>query len=77
MIIIGYPGIGKSTLAVQHLGYIDLESSNFKVDGIKIEGWQEIYCNILNDCKLSFIKWEDDEPWAVSDLLNLEVIDNE
>ena len=46
MIIIGYPGIGKSTLAVQHLGYIDLESSNFKVDGMKIEGWQKIYCNI-------------------------------
>ena len=28
---------------------------------------------ILNDCNFSFIKWEDDEPWAVSDLLKLEV----
>ena len=46
MIIIGYQGIGKSTLAGPHLGYIDIESSNFKVDGMKIEGWQKIYCNI-------------------------------
>ena len=46
MIIIGYQGIGKSSLSNPHLGYIDLESSNFKVDGIKIEGWQKIYCNI-------------------------------
>ena len=46
MIIIGYQGIGKSSLAGPHLGYIDLESSNFKVDGMKIEGWQKIYCNI-------------------------------
>lgn len=29
---------------------------------------------ILNDCNFSFIKWKDDEPWAVSDLLNLEVM---
>ena len=46
MIIIGYQGIGKSSLSNPYLGYIDLESSNFKVDGIKIEGWQKIYCNI-------------------------------
>lgn len=39
------------------------------------------YCYIIerifNDCDFSFIKWEDDEPWAVSDLLKLEVMDNE
>ena len=46
MIIIGYQGIGKSTLAGPHLGYVDLESSNFTVDGKKIEGWQKMYCNI-------------------------------
>ena len=32
---------------------------------------------VFKDCNFSFIKWEDEEPWAVSDLLNLEVMDNE
>ena len=32
---------------------------------------------VFKDCNFSFIKWEDDEPWAVSDLLKLEVMDNE
>ena len=30
---------------------------------------------ILNDCNFSFIKWEDEEPWKVSDLLKLEVME--
>lgn len=29
MIIIGYQGIGKSSVANKHIEYIDLESSNF------------------------------------------------
>lgn len=36
-----------------------------------------IIYRIFNDCDFSFIKWEDDEPWAVSDLLKLEVIGDE
>ena len=32
---------------------------------------------IFADCNFSFIKWEDEEPWKVSDLLKLEVMDNE
>lgn len=32
---------------------------------------------ILNDCKFSFITWQDNEPWAVSDLLKLEVMNND
>lgn len=43
MIIIGYPGIGKSTLAGRESGCIDLESSDFKQlfpDG----KWVEPYC---------------------------------
>lgn len=32
MIIIGYPGIGKSTIAAQDIRFIDLESSYFKND---------------------------------------------
>lgn len=33
MIIIGYQGIGKSSVAKEDYKYIDLESSNFWVDG--------------------------------------------
>lgn len=33
MIVIGYQGIGKSTLANKDLRFIDLESGNFWVDG--------------------------------------------
>ena len=47
MIIIGYPGIGKSTLAGKHK-CIDLESGNFWVDGTRNENWPIVYCNIAN-----------------------------
>ena len=46
MIIIGYQGIGKSSLSNPYLGYIDLESSNFFVDGNRDENWYKIYCSI-------------------------------
>ena len=45
MIVVGYQGIGKSTLAGQ-AGFIDLESGNFWVDGKRDENWYKIYCNI-------------------------------
>ena len=48
MIIIGYQGIGKSTLANKNIKYIDLESSNFFIDGKRQENWFIIYCNIAN-----------------------------
>ena len=38
MIIIGYQGIGKSTLA-GHNSVIDLESGNFWNDGKRIDDW--------------------------------------
>lgn len=47
LIIIGYPGIGKSSLAYSHSiysRYIDLESSVFKIDNEKCLGWHIIYC---------------------------------
>ena len=47
MIIIGYQGIGKSTLAGQN-GCIDLESGNFWVDGKRAEDWYIPYCKIAN-----------------------------
>lgn len=48
MIIIGYPGIGKSTLAGKD-NCIDLESSNFIVNGDKIKNWDDIYVNVAKD----------------------------
>lgn len=47
MIIIGYQGIGKSTLAGINR-FIDLESGNFWVDGKREDNWYKIYCNIAN-----------------------------
>jgi len=46
MIIIGYQGIGKSTLANKNNGYIDLESGNFWYNGIRPSDWYIYYCNI-------------------------------
>jgi ABC-type oligopeptide transport system ATPase subunit len=46
MIIIGYQGIGKSTLSQSNIRYIDLESGNFFIDGYRAINWYEIYCNI-------------------------------
>ena len=46
MIIIGYQGIGKSTLANKNNKYIDLESGNFWHNGIRPENWDIYYCNI-------------------------------
>jgi hypothetical protein len=45
MVIIGYQGIGKTTVAGKNM-CIDLESGNFWVKGKRIEGWEKIYCNI-------------------------------
>lgn len=47
MIIIGYQGIGKSTLAGKS-GCIDLESGNFWVDGKRADDWYIPYCKIAN-----------------------------
>ena len=45
MIVIGYQGIGKSSLAGKN-NCIDLESGNFWVDGKRSDDWYKIYCNI-------------------------------
>lgn len=49
MIIIGYPGIGKSTLARKKSNCIDLESSNFAVNGEKVKNWDDVYVNVAKD----------------------------
>lgn len=46
MIVIGYQGIGKSTLASRDICYIDLESGNFWVDGKRDPEWYKPYCQI-------------------------------
>lgn len=52
-IIIGYPGIGKSTLAITDSRYIDLESSLFnKPNGSKPSDWYETYCKVAIDLAL-------------------------
>ena len=43
MIIIGYPGIGKSTIANQYVEIIDFESSFFNNSGKKVNDWYKIY----------------------------------
>ena len=45
-IIVGYQGIGKSTLAKNGNGYIDLESGNFWIGDKRAEDWYIPYCNI-------------------------------
>lgn len=46
MIIIGYQGIGKSTLAKKADNVIDLESGNFFVNGKRADDWYIPYCQI-------------------------------
>lgn len=51
MIICGYQGIGKSTLAktcmIDHeIPVLDLESGNFWVDGMRSQNWYKVYANI-------------------------------
>lgn len=49
MIVIGYQGIGKSTMSKKFLECIDLESSNFRIDGVRVDDWYKAYSNIALD----------------------------
>lgn len=46
MIVIGYQGIGKSTLAGRNCRYIDLESGCFWINGKRPDDWYLYYCSI-------------------------------
>ena len=46
MILIGYQGIGNSTLALKENNFIDLESSNFFYKDKRIDNWYIYSCNI-------------------------------
>ena len=55
-IIVGYQGVGKSALAFHHIQVIDLESSNFFVDGVRQGDWYKAYCNIARSlCRQGYI----------------------
>ena len=45
-VIVGYQGIGKSSLVKRATGYIDLESCNFYIDGVRPDNWHRIYGKI-------------------------------
>lgn len=55
MIIIGYQGIGKSTLAKHHPHIVDLESNNFFIKDeateqkVRDKNWYIPYCNIAEN----------------------------
>lgn len=46
MIIVGYQGIGKSSISNSDTRCIDLESGNFFVDGKRPDDWYKYYVNI-------------------------------
>lgn len=46
MIISGYQGIGKSSLAKKSPKFIDLESSNFFINEVRPEDWHIMYSNV-------------------------------
>ena len=46
MIVIGYQGIGKSTLSRKNFRYIDLESSALRKGNMRWQNWYEPYCMI-------------------------------
>jgi ABC-type cobalamin/Fe3+-siderophores transport system ATPase subunit len=46
MLIVGYQGIGKSTISNSITSMIDLESGNFWVNGKRNDDWYKVYVNI-------------------------------
>lgn len=46
MIVIGYQGIGKSTLKEANFKYLDLQSEDFYVNEKRDENWYKVYCKI-------------------------------
>lgn len=49
MIVVGYQGIGKSTLAGRDKSFIDLESGCFWVDEKRADDWYKPYCQVAVD----------------------------
>lgn len=54
-ILIGYQGVGKSTVAKSDIDFIDLESGSFWVDGKRDPLWYKSYCYIAEHlCKQGY-----------------------
>lgn len=49
MIIIGYPGIGKSTLSIANGQYVDMESSQFIFSRVRPVRWAYFYARMAED----------------------------
>ena len=49
VIVVGYPGIGKTTLSNSNVHFIDLESNKFYVKGERDDRWYIPYCEIAMD----------------------------
>lgn len=75
MIIVGYQGIGKSTLSQKNNRFIDLESSSFWKDEKRLEDWFYYYINVAQHLdqpnKIIFVSSHD----IVREELNLRNID--
>ena len=55
-VVVGYQGIGKSTLAFHNNRVIDLESSHFFVGNERVDDWYIPYCNIARAlCRQGYI----------------------
>lgn len=52
LIVIGYQGIGKSTLARRNYNFVDLESSSFFINGVRSSDWYEAYCQVAEHLAL-------------------------
>ena len=48
-IVVGYPGVGKTTVSTDRVEFIDLESKCFYIDKDKEPNWYIAYCNVAID----------------------------
>lgn len=59
VVVVGYPGVGKSTLAEKYLQFVDLESNSFKIADEHVDDWEVIYCqaaeHIATEGRIVFI----------------------
>lgn len=78
LIIIGYQGIGKSSFASSRNRTVDLESSNFKVNGERDDNWQAIYCRIaISLAKQGYVVFTSSHQVVVEEFLKYDNIDND
>ena len=78
LIIIGYQGIGKSSFASSRNKTIDLESSNFKVDGDRDDNWQVIYCRIaISLAKQGYIVFTSSHQVVVEEFMKYYNLDDD